>query len=156
MKKLSTLFIALMIAVVSMFGGLIGCNRESAEKIDTSKTQLYVGVYNAGYGTEYVKDLKRRFEKEYEDVSFEDGKVGVQVMIRDVEQGGVFIGQINNLTIPEVFFTSNADYYQFYDRGYILNINDVVTKDPNAYGDNGTIESRMTEDAKKFFKLQDG
>lgn len=156
MKKLATIFIALLVAVITTFGGLVGCNREEAEEIDYNKTQLYVGVYNAGYGTEYVKDLKARFEAEYENESFEDGKTGVQIMIRDVEQGGTFIGQINNLTIPEVFFTSNADYYQFYDRGYILNIDDVVTKNATAYGDIGTIESRMTEDAKNFFETDDG
>ena len=156
MKKLATIIIALLVAVIAMFGGLIGCNREEAEKVDHKRTQLYVGVYNAGFGTEYVKDLKKRFEAEYANESFESGKKGVQVMIRDVEQGGVFLGQIGSRDIPEVFFTSNADYYQFYDRGYILNIDDVVTKDATAYGDNGTIESRMTEEAKKFFKTEDG
>lgn len=156
MKKLATIFIALLVAMVSMFGGLIGCNREEVEKVDSEKTQLYVGVYNAGFGTEYVKDLKERFEAEYEGVSFEKDKMGVQIVMRDVEQGGVFLGQIGSRDIPEVFFTSNADYYQFYDRGYILNIDDVVTENPTAYGDNGTIESKMTEEAKKFFETDEG
>ena len=30
MKKLATIFIALLVAVITTFGGLIGCNREES------------------------------------------------------------------------------------------------------------------------------
>ena len=51
--------------------------KNSAEKIDATKTQLYVGTYDGAYGDEWLYAVKTRFEEKYKDVSFESGKTGV-------------------------------------------------------------------------------
>ena len=155
MKKLTTLLLALLVMMCSTFGGLVGCNRGEDEEFDESKSHLYLGIYNAGYGNEYAKDLKARFEEFYAEKSFEDGKLGVQVHISDVPQGNAFIGNVESSTV-EVFFTSNSDYYQFVNKNTLLNIDDVVKGDMSEFGETKTIESRMDEETKKFYETDAG
>ena len=155
MKKLLTFVMMLILATTAVFGGLVGCNRGESEDFDNTKSHLYLGIYNAGFGTEYANDLKRRFEEFYAEESFEEGKVGVQVHVLDVPQGNAFIGSIEDSEV-EVFFTSNSDYYQFVNRGYILNIDDVVTGSLSKYGDVRTIESRLSQQMQDFFKTDNG
>ena len=155
MKKLTTLLLALLVCACSMLGGLTGCNREEEEAFNEEASHLYVGLYNAGYGTEYAKDLKKRFEEFYVNESFEEGKKGVQIHLSDVPQGNAFYGNITSSDV-EVFFTSNTDYYQFVNQHYLLNIDDVVTGSMERYGETRTIESRMDEEAKKFYQTDEG
>lgn len=51
------------------------------KKTDKNKSQIYVGVFNAGIGYTWLEELAERFETAYADTSFEDGKTGVQVFI---------------------------------------------------------------------------
>ena len=155
MKKFITLIITLILSACAVLGGLAGCSRGEDEDFDESKSHLYVGIYNAGYGDEYAKDLKSRFETFYEKESFEDGKQGVQVHLLDVPQGNAFIADIESSEV-EVFFTSNSDYYQYVRRGFIMNIDDVVTGSLAKYGDNRTIESRFDKTINDFYKTDSG
>lgn len=41
------------------------------EEVDTARTQLYVSNFNGGYGDEWLKTLKTRFEEFYKDTEFE-------------------------------------------------------------------------------------
>ena len=150
-KKLISLLLALFLVV----GAFTGCGRGDEEDFDENKSHLYVGVYNAGYGKDYANDLKSRFENLYGETSFEDGKNGVQVHIVEINEGNAFVSQIENSSV-DVFFTSNADYYRFVHKNYLLNIDDVVTGSLSKYGESKTIESRMDDATKDFFQTDDG
>ena len=51
------------------------------EAIDHTRTQIRMYHYNAGYGDKWPYELKENFEALMADVSFEEGKKGVQVLI---------------------------------------------------------------------------
>ena len=87
MKKLLTL----LMAIVMMLGCFAGCNRQQNETFDDNKSHLYVGIYNAGFGVEWLKDIKTRYEKLYEKKQFEPGKEGIQIHISDINSGNLFI-----------------------------------------------------------------
>ena len=148
-------WISLLLTLPLAFGALAGCGRGEEEKFDETKSHLYVGVYNAGYGDEFVKDLKTRFESVYQTTSFEDGKEGVQIHIVEIAEGNIFVSQIENSPV-DVFFTNNADYYRFVNNNLLLNIDDVVTGDLSKYGESKTIESRMDAATKDFFQTDSG
>ena len=80
-SKIVKIGIAMLIALATMFQ-LVACGRESGvESKDTSKTQLYVSNYDGGIGTQWLRDIKAKFEEENANVSFETGKMGVQIYI---------------------------------------------------------------------------
>ena len=80
-KKIACTTLSLMLG----FGTVMttGCGpTDEGPNVDDTKTQLYVGVYDGGFGESFLYDFKARFEEEYKDYQFSDGTVGVQVMIR--------------------------------------------------------------------------
>ena len=155
MKKLFNCFIALAIAVCGVLGCFAGCSRGEEEAFDNTKSHLYVGFYNAGYGDKYVKDLKTRFESLCATEPFEDGKVGVQIHIVEINEGNNFVNQIENSEV-DVFFTSNADYYRYVNNDLLLNIDDVVKGSLTEFGERGTIEGKMDEATADFFETDNG
>ena len=70
MKKLITLLLTVVVSLGCVFG-FTGCSRENEEQFDDTKSHIYVGIFNAGYGVAWLNDLKTRFETYYEGVSFE-------------------------------------------------------------------------------------
>src|SRR5690606_16960632 len=80
-----------------------------------------------GYGEEWLYKAKTRFEEKYKDHSFEEGKKGVQVIIRSSRN---YVGQdlkenIQNL-VQDVFFTEAVYYYDFVQSNLLLDISDLV------------------------------
>ena len=155
MKKLFTLCIAMLLMLTTVFGGMIGCGRGEDEEFDTTKSHLYFGYYDAGYGTNWMTDLKARFESEFATHSFEDGLTGVQVHPIAIADGQTFLNQIENSGV-DVFMTGNADYYKYVRLGLLLNIDDVVTADLSRYNETKTIESRMDAANKDFYQTDNG
>lgn len=153
MKKLLTLLMAIVLSF-SCVTGLVGCNRQGGEDFDNTKSHLYVGVYNAGYGVEWLKDIKIRFEDFYKEKEFEAGKKGIQVHISDIDAGNLFISQIEH-SPQEVIFTSNANYHQFIREGYVRKMTDVVTKPATEFGETKSLEQRMYPSLINFLKFGD-
>lgn len=77
-KFLSVLVGAIM--ATSTLGMTAGCG-DSNNGLDATKTQLNVGVFNGGLGRVWMDSLASDFEEYYKDVSFEEGKTGVQVIV---------------------------------------------------------------------------
>ncbi len=155
MKKLFTLCIAMLLVLSTVFGGFVGCGRGEEEDFDETKSHLYFGYYDAGYGTDWVTDLKARFEAEFATHSFEEGLTGVQVHPMAIADGQTFLNQIANSGV-EVFMTGNSDYYKYVNMGLLLNIDDVVTADLSRYNETKTIESRMDAANKDFYQTDNG
>ena len=116
MKKINLLFVAIL--VVFSLLTLTACDEEgvvgSIEKVDHTKTQLYVYNYDGGYGQKWLNEVKGRFESAYVDYEGKDGKVGVQVLIENGKNdGGKLLDDINN-NRNEIIFTENVSYYLLY------------------------------------------
>ena len=167
MKK----FIAILLSLVVCFGTMLGvtaCGDTEDEEIDKTKTQLYVGVYNGGLGTEWAKKVKTAFEAKYADTEFEPGtgKRGVQVLIRPDKLGyepDTLIANIQSgVETCDVYLTANNLYYKFVQGGVAEDITDLLGE--KVYGEdgelseNGTISllDKMDDYFVETFKWSDG
>ena len=121
MKKL----LAILLAVCVMFG-CTACGSQG-EVIDETKTQVYVSHFNGGYGSEWITQMKQRFEAKYAGVSFEEGKSGVQVVISNHKTLGDALDF--NTSDDYVFFLESNDYntQALSAQPEIIDITDVVT-----------------------------
>ena len=82
MKKRLMKIFATTLAITSLSMTAVSCTHSSTkEKIDETKTQLYVFNFSGGYGTEWVANAKAKFEELNKDVSWQEGKTGVQIII---------------------------------------------------------------------------
>lgn len=163
MKKILS---GIVIVIVSLI--LVACDFEggpsTGDPIQEGVTQLYVGNFDGGYGEEWLNAAKKRFEEKYKDVSFEEGKKGVQVMIRSNRDyaGRTLVDSISNLT-QDVFFTEAIYYNDFITQNLLLDISDVVTKplnydfvlDETIDGEDKSIESKMYQSHVDFYKTKD-
>ena len=125
------------------------------EGIDSSKTQLYVYSYTAGYGSDWIVNVKEKYEKLHEnDTNWETGKKGVQIVL-DAKKNDI-MGKAESIPEEknEVFFAESAYYYTLKEKGVLGDITEAVTTEiPN---DNGkTIYDKMSEDQRKSFGIQE-
>ncbi len=128
-KKLSFIIVfAMLLSTVAMFAG---CTKGGVA-IDNTKTQLYISNYDGGQGTTWLYDknsidtLVGRFEEAYKNVSFEEGKMGVQVHVKATkEKGSSILSSMSALT-EEIFFSEDIPYYSQASQGKFLDITDVI------------------------------
>ena len=133
---------------------------------DAPKTQLYVATFEGAYGTEWLQEIKTRFEEAYKDVSFEAGKRGVQVIItpgRNLTHQSVV--QDLNGSSQEIYFTEAVNYYDLQSRGLLYDISGAVTKPLNydfasqttvAGEETVSVEGKMRDVHKNYYKADDG
>lgn len=155
MKKMKA-FATVALAATMTFA-MVGCGDNSGrgpqiEKVDNTKTQLNVSNFDGGFGTEWLYEAEKRFEKMYENTSFEDGKMGVQIHIDpNKDQGHHIIDSIKD-SDTDVYFTQGVNYYDFVNKGYFADITDIITEDlTEAYGEAGTIEDKFDDYSKNYF-----
>lgn len=155
MKKLLWTILACFLLVAAVFG-TAACGGNNEEVINPDKTQLFIGAYNGGYGDEWMKDLKKRFEEKYAERSFEPNKKGVQVQINT--SGTTYVGEnilnnINNLN-TEVIFTQERNYNSFAGTGKVLEITDLVTDSlKKEFGEDADIKSKLAPEVEEFLKV---
>ena len=160
-SKLKKVF-ACMLAL-SVCAGCVACGTPDVptdpfeEEIDFNKTQIYVFNYDGGYGSNWLINLKKRYEELHKDDVWEEGKKGVQVYIDPQKNKGLAAGTILDGR-DEVYFTENLMYYDYLNEGVFGDITEAVTGDLQVYGDAAgtTIESKFTEEQKAFYGVKDG
>lgn len=143
------------------------CDRSlGGDPIRADQTQLTIGVFDGGLGSEWIYAVKKDFEAKYADVSFEEGKKGVQ--LRPVpSRSFTQTGMENNIESfkEDVIFAEGANAQYFAARGNFLDISDVVKKPLNydfvrekdiSEGEKVTIESKLSETQKEYFSSVGG
>ncbi len=160
MKKFIGTFMAAVLAALMSFS-VFACTKPNevdgiTERIDESRTQIYVFNYNGGFGSEWLVSLKERFEKLHADDIYEEGRKGVQVIIHNQKTAAsALVDQIEN-NRDEIYFTENAFYYTLLP--HLEDITDAVTGDLTAYGDdNGvnTVENKLSDSQKDYFGVRE-
>lgn len=137
---------------------LASCGQQG-EKIDPTKTQIYVNNFRRGFGSEWLSALKTRFEAAHaEDTHWEEGKKGVEIIIHNV--GTPADSRIANILtgIDEVYFTEQSYYYSFLNyngQNLMGDITDVVEQDLTDLGDEEgrTIEDKLTAEQKNYYNV---
>lgn len=155
-KKMS----AVALAALTAFGcgsALTGCTKKSGEKIDKTKTQIYVGMIDGGFGTSWFEPVEKAFEEMYAEVSFQKDRKGVQIIVdpsATTYMTDHLINNIGNMKQELLFTESGFDfYYDFINKELVLDITDVVTGDLEEFGEKGvTIESKLSESFKDYYK----
>lgn len=113
------------VVAIPMFAACSPKKRGDNYEADKSKTQLYVFNYEAGYGKDWVDSLIERFEKACSNISFEEGKKGVQVRYAGAMKG--FTSADVAAQDYNILFTENDDYYDLSSSSAILDLTDVIT-----------------------------
>ena len=131
-----------------------GCNNEKNNDGDVEgKTTIRVATYNGGLGLDWLRDAALRFEKAYENKSFEDGKTGVAVKVVESERGD----RLENKALDrDVYLTELVDYYHLQSQGKLANISDVATDELIDYGENISIADKLDGAMKDFLTGKDG
>ncbi len=162
MRKRVTSLILAAVAGCSCFA-VVGCGGRGGEKIDKSKTQLNLGLTINASGREWLDAIGDAFEEKYKDVSFEDDKKGVQVML---ERGkDEYTGKIltSNMSVSgiDVYFTELVAYTDLLASKAAMDITDIITEkyDTVDFGDGAkehSILDKMGEDDKGYLVRNDG
>lgn len=154
-KILKTMAAVLSISVALAATGCGSMNEPVNPDVDTSKTQLSIGVYDGGLGQEWTRAVATKFEEKYANTSFEDGKLGVQVMIYGKGQKAsyepsVLIPNIQNkIATDDVYYTANSDLNRFVKAGVCAEITDALTE--KVYAEGGDLAT--TNEGKSFSLL---
>lgn len=161
LKKVLIGAFALVFALMPMSA----CTRAVGEKIDSTKSQLYVANHYAGLRDFWTQAVVDRFTEAYKDVSFEEGKKGVQVFIENGSYNGFqYMDQLVSDS-NEVFFIENVMYYDFVARDLFLDITDVVTEplvdcsaEADIFSETRSIEDKlagMDNGIREFYRTDD-
>ena len=154
LKKLGVIMMAALISCTTLIasGCGAGAGGEVIEGEDGDKSVLFVNNYAGGFGRAWMDDIETRFEAEYAGTSFEANKMGVDIRVNhNKDQGTDYLPKLDMLN-DEVFFPEKIYYYDWVKQNKMLDISDIVTG-ANAKDANKSIESKMTEDEKAFYKV---
>lgn len=144
--------ISIFIAVLMLFAALVatGCKPSDSdeEKIDETRTQIYVNNFGGGYGDQWLKNAKYGFEEKYKDVVLEKGKQGVQIMITSAKSDIATEAATGKY---DVFFAENAYYYELLAENLMLDITAAVTENlQEEFGENGTIAGKLNSAQENY------
>ena len=156
-KKTLSIISITMCLIMTFAAGLIGCTPpEETEQIEVGKSQIYVGVFDAGFKTAFIESAKAKFEAKYEKVSFEPGKEGVQIVI-DPNRGYSGSGLTSALKSGsnEIFFSETVPYYELMANNLLADITSAVTSPLTAFGETKSIEDKMYPQGVNYFKSND-
>ena len=146
-KRLMAL--ALCLTVAASVGSMMGCGpRDSGgEPIDSTRTQLNIGTFGGGIGVEWLKNLKQRFEADFADVSFEEGKTGVQIYYTEDKDKYNAPALVNQIAYDsnEVYFATDDALDDFLASNRLLEITDIVTEKLTKYGEDESIEDKLNK-----------
>lgn len=157
LRRFSKIIVAVSVMLFVFLPFLSACGPDETIIIDETKTQLYAGVYDGGFGREWLFELGSRFEEKYADVSFEPGKKGVQVVYDGNKDQ--FVGEsvltAAKFNRQDLYFTQDTNYYDGISRGVFADITDIVTEkfDTVDFGDGSkvySIEDKIPGDVKDY------
>ncbi len=129
---------------------------EVIDSVDKTKIQLNVFSYNGGVGSEWLDKVITRFEADYKDATFSNGRTGVQV-VPSKTKSDVFsnMGTNNN----HVIFSEVGNYSQLVTQKSVLDISDIMDKPLNELtktADTKTLKSKMYDETIDFYSFSGG
>lgn len=152
MKKSMKKMMAGLLAMAMLSSILTGCGAKVVEEADDSKTVLYVGNFAGGVGVEWLNAAIDKFEEKYADVSFEEGKKGVQLIVGEnnkTTMQGLNLVDTISASKTEIFFTQGVFYHDWIGKDLLYDITDIATETLSEYGEDGSILDKMNEDYAK-------
>lgn len=159
MRKIHKNIIATTLAVITCASMALtaGCGgSKGGVKVDNSKAQLHISNFNAGVGNEWLNKVIKRFCADYAEYKFTDDTVGVQIWVDNhTNDGGKIEASIEGAQ-QSVYFLDQTTYYNFVNSDLLLDITDMVQEDLTKYGEDKSIEDKLTKEQIDFFKTKEG
>ncbi len=167
MKK-TVKILALLMALLMSISVLVACgdggknngdgegNGISDVEVDASKSQLYVFAINNGFKVQWLNSAIRKYEELNANVSWEEGKMGVQV-IPYTPVSYPSVAQVAGDPSQDIWFLGDrASMRSYKNGGAAADITEILTAQ-NPYEDEGsrypTILSRFDEGAKESLSV---
>ncbi len=127
----------------------------SQDSGSAGKTVLLVATYDGGLGTNWLQSLANRFQEDYKDVSFEEGKKGVSVrVLASRAYNGTTL--LSGALEQDVYFTEDVSYFDHVNKGNFLDISSIVTEKLSKWGESKSIEDKLSSEMKDYLKAKDG
>lgn len=155
MKLLKRLGCLLMAAVVAL--GFVGCGKDPVDLSgddgigtpgDTASFEgghLEVVCYEAGFGTDWLRDMARAFEQMYK---------GVTIKVNSSYISGELITKLENRQIEEDIVFALGSMFSAQDKGFLEDLSDVYNSTP--LGDEKPVKQSMTEGVYNKLLADDG
>ncbi len=160
MKQKMVKAVALVCFSVLLASSVSACRPGGGKNlIDKNKTQLYIGNYDGGFGHEWLDEYIKEFEEKYKDVSFEEGKMGVDVQTIN-DKPSLFatnLLQTMDQSNLDIIFTEEFPYYQFVRNAtgnLLYDITGWVTE--KLPGEEKSIVDKMNDRQKTYYTSVDG
>lgn len=166
-KKILALLLALvmMLSLLTACGGSTGRRDKHAainqdtdaiatEPPDDTKATITVATWDGGIGSQWLEQAAKAFEEKYADAThFEEGKVGVDVIIKASRS---YDGSAIHLTPlkEDIYFVEAVDYYALIGNDKVIDITDVVTGSLSEYGEEGTIKDKLEPSVESFLETE--
>lgn len=155
LKRMYALVMAFTV-LLSLTAMLTGCGESIddpdrfSEKVDESKTQLYVGYFNGGIGLNWLTEAKRLFEEIHPEI---------QIMIdtgKDEYASDLLMSNIKT-NRQDIYLTDGIDYYKYVSKGGLLaDLTEATTTPLTEFGEDKSIADKMNVSLNEFFKTNDG
>ena len=162
-KNIVSLVLATAVASATVVG-MAGCGGETNNKPDANKvTYVKLLHYDAGYGRAYLEKTARAFEKEVENISYEDGKKGVYIDIEHSQMDSTGQNLLNSLSGSpyDMFLTTGVTPADMKNNGNVLEISSLLnaTKSDETplspFADETSIYQRMYPDMQEYYSNTD-
>jgi len=151
MKVFKRALVSIIMLVSIVSSAACGDRDIGQHVIDTSKSQLYVGVHDGGYRMNWLETWGRKFEELHKETEFEEGKKGVEV----IPSFGGYALDATTLSLTsqlnEIVFTEQANYYGFIRNNTAYDITDWVTTPLTEYGESKSISEKLSPWDREYF-----
>lgn len=151
--------IALILSVLMAFSmaGFVGCNDSDdpfAEKLDPTRTQIYVYNYYAGFRADWLLSAKKQFEEMYKDYPGVDGKVGVQILMDNRKQEFSDAASTVRNGTNEVYFTEGTSFHGLYNGDGLYDMTEWMTEPLAEFGETRSIADKMTAEQREYMGVE--
>lgn len=134
MRKMSRWFSAAIALMLMLSCVACGVKEDDSEN-DPNKTQVYIGIYDSGYGTSWFDEIKVAFEAIYDDVQLKP------LYGKDEYYDGTLLDKMSS-NDEEIYLTNQINYTNFVKQGAIMDITDLYEE----VVDGKKVSERLYED----------
>lgn len=130
-----------------MMTGLVACGGSEGKEVDPNKTQLYLGVTSEGIDEAWLDSVITGFEAAYPQYQvFVDPMANTDTSTLDTDMPTMR---------QDLYYLQEGKAKEWYEKGFIEDITDVVTTGDAAFENGTTIESKIMTDVIDTYRLTD-
>lgn len=157
MKRRKPIAFILSVLMAFSVASFVACNNNDdpfVEKLDPTKTQIYVYNYYAGFRADWLLSAKKQFEEMYKDYPGVDGKVGVQILMDNRKQEFSDAASTVRNGTNEVYFTEGTSFHGLYNGDGLYDMTEWMTEPLTEFGETRSIADKMTAEQREYMGVE--